>query len=187
MTDTRNVAVIVGSLRKGSFNRMAANALTEVAPSHFAFDHLDIGGLQLYNQDAEENPFEPWVTFRDNVRAADAVLFVSPEYNRSIPGALKNAIDVASRPAAKNAWKRKPAAIMTVSIGSAGGTASGLALRQTCMAVDIAVMPQPEAFIGHAGDLFGDDGALKKDDTREVFRKFMAAFATWIEAIRTRQ
>jgi chromate reductase, NAD(P)H dehydrogenase (quinone) len=187
MTNTRNVAVIVGSLRKESFNRMAANVLTGVAPSHLHFEMLDIGGLQLYNQDVEENPYAPWIAFRDKIRVSDAILFVSPEYNRSIPGALKNAIDVASRPSANNAWKRKPAAIMTVSIGSAGGTAAGLALRQACMAVDIAVMPQPEAFIGRAGDLFGDDGTLKKDDTREVFRKFMLAFSTWIEAIRSRE
>jgi chromate reductase len=186
MTDTRNVAVIVGSLRKGSFNRMAAKVLTEVAPSHLAFETLDIGGLQFYNQDAEENPYEPWVAFRDKVRAADAILFVSPEYNRSIPGALKNAIDVGSRPPPKNAWKGKPAAVMTVSIGTTGGMASNFALRQTCVAVDLAVMPQPEAYIGKAGDLFGDDGALKKDDTREFFRKFMAAFGSWIEAIHAR-
>ena len=186
MPDTRKVAVIVGSLRKGSFNRMAARALTEVAPEHLSFETIEIGGLQFYNQDSEDNPPEPWVMFRDKIRASDAILFVSPEYNRSMPATIKNAIDVGSRPPPKNAWKGKPAAIVTVSLGPIGGFGSNHALRQCCVAVDLACMPQPEAYIGHAPDLFGDDGALKKDDTREFFRKFMAAFAKWIEAARNR-
>jgi chromate reductase len=182
MPDQRKVAVIVGSLRKASLNKMTARALTEVAPAHLEFETIEIGGLQLYNQDAEENPPEPWVMFRDKIRASDAILFVSPEYNRSVPGALKNAIDVGSRPYVKNAWKGKPGAVVTVSPSSFGGMGSNHHIRQSLVAIDVACMPQPEAYIAHADKLFGADGALTADDTREFFRKFMNAFAAWIES-----
>ncbi|MEP6484844.1 MAG: NAD(P)H-dependent oxidoreductase [Rudaea sp.] len=177
----RKVAVLVGSLRKGSFNKMAARVLIDVAPPHLEFEILDLGGLQLYNQDMEENPPEPWLTFREKIRASDAVLFVSPEYNRSMPATIKNAIDVASRPYVKNAWKGKPGAVMTVSVSSFGGMGSNHHIRQSLVAIDVACMPQPEAYIAHADKLFSEDGRLK-DDTREFFRKFMNAFAAWIES-----
>ena len=186
MPDTRNVAVIVGSLRKGSYNRMTASVLQEVAPAHLKFETLDIGGLQLYNQDAEENPYEPWVHFRDKVKASDAILFVSPEYNRSIPAALKNAIDIGSRPPPKNVWRGKPCALATVSIGATGAMASALVIRQSLAAVGLACLPQPEVYIGKAADLFNENGELQKDDTREFLRKFMDAFGKWIETIRGR-
>ncbi len=183
MPQTRNVAVIVGSLRKGSYNKMAAKALQDVAPPNLNFETLDIGGLQFYNQDAEENPYEPWLRFRDKVNACDAILFVSPEYNRSIPAALKNAIDVGSRPPSKNAWRDKPCALVTVSIGATSAMAAAFAIRQTLVAVGLACLPQPEVYLGKAADLFDENGGLKKDDTREFLRKFMAAFAKWIETI----
>ncbi len=186
MPDTRNVAVIVGSLRKGSYNKMTAKVLQDVAPAHLTFETLDIGGLQLYNQDAEENPYEPWVHFRDKVKASDAILFVSPEYNRSIPAALKNAIDVGSRPPPKNAWRGKPCALATVSIGATAAMASALAIRQTLVAVGLACLPQPEVYLGKAADLFNENGELQKPDTREFLRKFMDAFGKWVETIRGR-
>ena len=184
MPQASNVAVIIGSLRKGSYNKMAAKALQELAPSHLTFETLDIGGLPFYNADAEENPYEPWVAFRDKVKASDAILFVSPEYNRSIPAALKNAIDVGSRPPPKNVWRGKPCALATVSTGATAAMASAFAIRQTLVAVGLACLPQPEVYIGKAADLFNENGELHRDDTREFLRKFMLAFAKWIETIR---
>lgn len=184
MPQTWKVAVIVGSLRKGSYNKMAAKVLQDVAPAHFTFETLDIGGLQLYNQDAEENPFEPWAHFREKVTASDAILFVSPEYNRSIPAALKNAIDVGSRPPPKNVWRSKPCALATVSTGATSAMAAAFAIRQTLVAVGLACLPQPEVYLGKAADLFNENGELQKDETREFLRKFMAAFEKWIETIR---
>jgi chromate reductase len=180
---TRNVAILVGSLRKGSYNKMAAKVLQDVAPSHLTFETLDIGGLPFYNQDAEENPYESWVHFREKVKASDAILFVSPEYNRSIPAVLKNAIDIGSRPPPKNVWRGKPCAVATVSIGATSAMASAFVIRQTLVAVGLACLPQPEVYLGKAADLFDENGALRKDDTREFLRKFMAAFGKWIETI----
>jgi len=129
MEDVRNVAVIVGSLRKDSINRKLANALIEVAPPSLKLQIVEIGELTLYNQDNDENPPAAWTAFRDRIRTADAVLFVTPEYNRSVPGVLKNAIDWASRPYGDSAWNGKPAAIMGASPGAM--TDRGLALNST--------------------------------------------------------
>jgi chromate reductase len=181
MPETRNVAVFVGSLRKGSYNRMAAHALQDVAPKHLAFEHIDIGSVALYNQDRDKNPDSSWVTLKQRIRAADAVLFVSPEYNRSVPGVLKNAIDAASRPYGDSAWQGKPAAVMTVSTSAIGGFGSNHHLRQSMVFLDMPCLQQPEAYIGHAAQLFDETGKLIKDDTREFFAKFMQAFADWIE------
>ena len=181
MPEARKVAVLVGSLRKGSYNRMAAHALQDVAPKHLAFEHIDIGSVALYNQDSDKNPDPSWVKLKERIRANDAVLFVTPEYNRSIPGVLKNAIDAASRPYGDNAWEGKPAAVMSVSIGAIGGFGSNHHLRQCMVFLDMPCMQQPEAYIGHAADLFDESGKLKKDETRKFFAKFMSTFAAWLE------
>lgn len=181
MPETRKVAVIVGSLRKGSYNRMAARALQELAPKHLTFDEPDIGAVAFYNQDGDANPDPSWIALKQRIRAADAVLFVTPEYNRSMPGVLKNAIDAASRPYGDSAWQGKPAAVMTVATGAIGGFGSNHHLRQSMVFLDMPCMPQPEAYIGNAAQLFDESGKLKKDDTREFFHKFIEAFATWIE------
>jgi chromate reductase, NAD(P)H dehydrogenase (quinone) len=184
MTTTRDVAVIVGSLRKGSFNRMAARALSAAAPPSLALDIVEIRELSHYDQDAEEHPPAPWVAFRDRIRRADAVLFVTPEYNRSVPGVLKNAIDVGSRPYGKSAWQGKPAAVVSVSPGAVGGFGANHHLRQSLVFLDMPCLQQPEMYIGHASKLFDKEGALVSDDTRELFGKFMTAFASWIDARR---
>jgi chromate reductase len=185
MSEQRDVAVIVGSLRKGSFNRMMAHALAEVAPESLRLEIVEIRDLALYDQDLEENPPAPWVTFRDRIRQADAVLFVTPEYNRSVPGALKNALDVGSRPYGKSAWQGKPAAVVSVSPGAIGGFGANHHLRQSLVFLDMPALQQPEAYIGHAANLFDAEGHLTNDGSREFLRKFMQAFASWIEKHRT--
>ncbi|HEX6643437.1 MAG TPA: NAD(P)H-dependent oxidoreductase [Gemmatimonadales bacterium] len=180
---THSVAIIVGSLRRESFNRKIARAFVELAPASLAFEFLEIGGLPLYDQDLEdaEKPPAPWRDFREQVRARDAVLVVSPEYNRSIPGVLKNAIDVGSRPKTQNAWSRKPGAVITVSNGGLGGLAANGHIRQALMAVNVPVMPYPEAYIGNAATLLGPDGRLVNESTRDFLRKFAEAFARWVD------
>ena len=179
---TRTVAVIVGSLRMESFNRKLANAVIAIAPESLRMTTVPIGDLPLYNQDLEtDDPPAQWTAFRDAVRGMDALLFVTPEYNRSIPGALKNAIDVGSRPSGKGVWSRKPAAVISVTPGALGAMAANHALRQTLMAVNVATMPGPEAYIAQAGTLFAPDGKLTNDATADFLGKFLQAFVQWIE------
>jgi chromate reductase len=179
---TRNVAVIVGSLRKESFNRKLANAVMAIAPDTLRMTIVPIGDLPLYNQDLEtENPPAQWAAFRDAIRGVDALLFVTPEYNRSIPGGLKNAIDVGSRPTGKGVWSHKPAGVISVTPGALGAMAANHALRQTLAGVTVATMPGPEAYIAQAGTLFDQDGKLTSDSTREFLGKFLQAYVQWIE------
>ena len=176
----KKIAVIVGSLRKGSYNRAMARALMKLAPALLELEMIEIGELLLYNQDLDEDPPAAWAAFRERIRTSDGVLFVTPEYNRSVPGVLKNAIDVGSRPYGKSAWAGKPAAIVSVSPGAIGGFGANHHLRQSLVFLDMPAMPQPEAYIGRAGELFNDAGDLANDATREFAAKFMAAFAVWI-------
>ena len=177
---TKKIAVIVGSLRKDSYNRKMAKALMALAPESLSLEILEIGGLQLYNQDLDETPPAEWTGFRDRLRGHDGVLFVTPEYNRSVPAALKNAIDVGSRPYGKSAWDGKPGAIVSVSPGAIGGFGANHHLRQSLVFLNVPAMPQPEAYIGDAAKLFDDAGDLANESTREFMRKFMAAFAAWV-------
>jgi chromate reductase, NAD(P)H dehydrogenase (quinone) len=184
MSTTRNVAVLVGSLRKGSYNRMMAHALAEFAPASLKLEIVEIGQLPLYNQDDDTgSPPAAWASFRQKVKGADAVLFVTPEYNRSVPGALKNAIDVGSRPYGQSVWDGKPGAVMSVSPGAVGGFGANHHLRQSFVFLNIPAMQQPEAYIGGAAELFDTSGRIKNDGTREFLRKFVASLAAWIEKI----
>lgn len=177
----KNISVIVGSLRKGSFNRMAAHALIELAPASLRCEIVEIGQLSLYNQDADDSPPSEWTAFRERIRPCNGVLFVTPEYNRSVPGVLKNAIDVGSRPYGKSAWQGKAAAIVSVSPGAIGAFGSNHHLRQSLVFLDMPCMQQPEAYVGQAAKLFDASGKLANDGTRDFFRKFMDAFAAWVE------
>ena len=180
---TRNVAVIVGSLRKGSYNRMMAHALAALAPPSLKLEIVEIGALPLYNQDDEATPPAPWTTFRERVKAADAVLFVTPEYNRSVPGVLKNAIDVGSRPYGQSAWNGKPTAVISVSPGALGGFGANHHLRQSLVFLNMPVLQQPEAYVGHVAGLLAEDGGPANEATQTFFTTFMTAFAAWIETI----
>ena len=179
---TRNVAVLVGSLRKDSFNRKMANALIALAPPGLSLKIVEFRDLPLFNADDEADPPPAVRDFKEAIAKSDAVLFVTPEYNRSVPGALKNAIDAASRPYGKSAWTGKPAGIVTVSTGAVGGFGANHHLRQSLVFLDMPAMPQPEAYVGNAAGLFGPDGAITNDKTREIMTKFMTAFARWIES-----
>jgi chromate reductase len=178
----RNVAVLVGSLRKESFTRKVANAIAQLATPALNLELIEIGALALYNADLDAgNPPGEWQRFRDRVRAADAVLFATPEYNRSVPGVLKNAIDVGSRPYGKSAWLGKPAAVVGVSPGAIGAFGANHHLRQSLVFLDMPCMPQPEMYIGRADKLFDKDGTLNDDGVRVLFRKFITAFDVWID------
>jgi chromate reductase, NAD(P)H dehydrogenase (quinone) len=179
----KHVAVFVGSLRKESLNRKTAQALTELAPESLQLEIVEIGQLPLYNQDDDVGTQpDAWTAFRQRVKAADAVLFVTPEYNRSVPAALKNALDVGSRPEGHNMWDGKPGAVVSVSPGRLGGFGANHHLRQSLVFLNMPAMPQPEAYTGGAAELFDAEGHLTNDDTQQFLRRFMAAFVEWIEA-----
>ena len=180
MDTVRDVAVLVGSLRKDSFNRKMAHALAEVAPASLKLEIVEIGNLPLYNQDTDASPPATWTTFRERIRRADAVLFVTPEYNRSVPAPLKNAIDVGSRPYGESAWNGKPGAVISVSPSAIGAFGANHHLRQSMVFLHVQMMQQPEAYIGGADKLFDASGKLTNDSTRQFVQKFMQAFADWI-------
>jgi len=181
MAQTYNVGVIVGSLRKESFNRKIAHAAMAVAPPSLACRFIEIGDLPLYNADLETDaPPAPWAAFRAAVRGVDALLFVTPEYNRSVPGVLKNAIDVGSRPAGKSAWSGKPCAVISVTQGMLGALGANHHLRQSFVFLNMPAMQQPEAYIGQVAPMFDDQGALTNTATRDFLTKYMDAFAKWI-------
>lgn len=181
MPAQRDIAVLVGSLRKDSYNRRAAEALARLAPPELRFRFIDIV-VSLYNQDLDTDaPPADWTRLRDDIRPADAVLFATPEYNRSVPGVLKNAIDVASRPYGKGAINGKPAAIVSVSPGAIGGFGANNHLRQSAVFLDMPMLQQPEMYIGAAADLFDEQGELKNEKTRTLFAKFATALAQWID------
>lgn len=180
---TRSVAVIVGSLRKESFNRKLAHALAALAPPSLKLQIVEIGELPLYNQDLEEHGATPpasWQAFRQAVKAADAVLFVTPEYNRSVPAVLKNAIDVGSRPYGQSAWDGKPGAVISLSPGAIGGFGANHHLRQSLVFLNVPVL-QREAYVGNAAKLFDEQGKLADESTKGFLEKYMQAFAAWVE------
>jgi chromate reductase, NAD(P)H dehydrogenase (quinone) len=183
MPETRNVAVVVGSLRKESFNRKAALAVAALAPASLKLDIVEIGDLPLYNQDLEDANAKPaaWLAFRDKIRTSNAVLFVTPEYNRSVPGPLKNAIDVGSRPYGQSVWSGKPCAVISVSPGALGAFGANHHIRQSFVFLDMPAMQQPEMYIGNAASLFDADGKLINDGTRQLLDKFITRFEKWVE------
>ncbi len=184
MATIHNVGVFVGSLRKDSFNRKMANALAALAPGSLKLSIVEIGHLPLYNQDDDANPSPVWVSFRQQVKAFDAVLFVTPEYNRSVPGVLKNALDGGSRPYGQNAWNGKPGAVVSVSVGAIGGFGANHHLRQSLVFLNVPAMPQPEAYTGNASDLFDAAGKISKEETVKFLKGYMQAFGEWIAANR---
>lgn len=173
------VGVLIGSLRRDSFSRKLAKALIARAPDALACQIIEIADLALYNEDLESSPPAPWVAFREAIRACDALLFVTPEYNRSLPGCLKNATDVGSRPEGKNAFSGLPAAIVSVSPYALGGFGANHALRQNFVYLDLAVMQQPEAYVGKVKEVMSADGTITSDETDAFLKKFMLAFERW--------
>src|SRR6201996_5537042 len=182
----RNIAVIVGSLRKESYSRKLAHALIGLARPALDMKIVEIADLALYNEDSEAAPPPAWITFRDAVRPVDGVLFVTPEYNRSVPGCLKNAIDIGSRPYGKSVWAGKPCAVISNSPGNIGGFGANHHLRQSLVFLDMPVLEQPEAYIAGSNKLVNDKGKIEDASKREYLQKILHAFAGWIEKTATR-
>ena len=183
MTAIRDIAVVVGSLRKESLNRKTANALIELAPAPLKLEIVEIGKLPLFDEDLEHNEPREWKEFRERIGRADGVMFVTPEYNRSVPGVLKNAIDVASRPYGRNQWDGKPGAVLSVSPSAIGGFGANHHLRQSLVFLNVPTMQQPETYANHAGTFFDDSGKLVNQKTREFFETILRTYAAWVETI----
>jgi chromate reductase, NAD(P)H dehydrogenase (quinone) len=182
MASKCDIAVVVGSLRKESFSRKTAKALIALAPDTIKLEIAEIGQLPLYNQDLDTaTPPAEWTAFRDRLRPVQGVIFVTPEYNRSVPGVLKNALDVGSRPYGKSVWDGKPAGIVSVSPGAIGAFGANHHLRQSLVFLNMPPLQMPEAYIGGADKLFDADGGLINDSTRDFLRKYMQAYGHWVE------
>jgi NAD(P)H-dependent FMN reductase/ketosteroid isomerase-like protein len=177
------VALLVGSLRKGSFTRKIANAAMALAPDALDCSIVEIGDLPLYNEDLDGAAPAAWSRFRSEIKACQAVLFLTPEYNRSIPGGLKNAIDVGSRPQDQSVFDGLPAGVISVTPYKMGAFGANHILRQSLVFLNMPVMQQPEAYVGGAGDLFDEAGKLKDRATIEFLRKFVDAFADWVATV----
>lgn len=178
---TYRIAVLVGSLRRESFNRQLAAALAKLAPRELEFVPVRIDDLPLYNQDDDASPAEPVRRMKTEIAAAQGVLFVTPEYNRSIPGVLKNAIDHGSRPYGQSVWGGKPAAVIGVSIGAIGTALAQQHLRNVLAYLDMPTLGQPEMFIQNKPGLFADNGEIGADDSKQLLQKFTERFAEWVK------
>lgn len=171
------VAVLIGSLRKESLTRKIANALVALSPEGLNLKIVEIGDLPFYNEDLEASAPAEWVRFRNAIRDVDGVIFTTPEYNRGLPAAIKNAIDVGSRPYGQSVFAKKPAAVISQSPGALGGFGANHQLRQSLVFLDMPVLQQPEAYLNHTGQYFDEKGELVKDDTRQLLQAILAAFA----------
>jgi chromate reductase len=176
-----SIAVVVGSLRRESFNKRLATAMERLAPEEFSFTHVRIDDLPLYNQDDDNNPAEPVRRLKAEITAADGVMFVTPEYNRSIPGVLKNALDHASRPYGKSVWKAKPAGVIGISPGAIGTAIAQQHLRTVLAYLDMPTLGQPEVFLQMKDDLFDEDGNVGPK-SRDFLQGWMDRFVEWVKA-----
>ncbi|GGP10878.1 NADPH-dependent FMN reductase [Oceanobacillus neutriphilus] len=176
------IAVLVGSLRKESFSKKIAKNVMSLFPNEFETEIIPIGDLPLYNQDFDDegNPPQQWKVFREKMKEFDAVLFVTPEYNRSIPGVLKNAIDIGSRPKPDSVWNNKPAAIISNSPGNLSGFGANHHLRQSIMCLNMPVVQQPEAYLANVAALFDDDGKINNDGTVQFLQLLVDTFVKLI-------
>lgn len=175
------VAVMVGSLRKESFNRKLANALEKMGGERFDMEFLEIGSLPLYNQDLESDFPQEATRIKDSIRDADAILFVTPEYNRSVPGVMKNAIDWASRPYGDSAFAGKPAAVCGTSPGAIGTACAQQDFRSMMGYLDVPLMGAPEVYLQFKDGMIDGNGNVTSDDTREFLQGFVDKFAAWVE------
>jgi chromate reductase, NAD(P)H dehydrogenase (quinone) len=181
MASPHNIAVIVGSIRKESFTLKIANALARLAPASLKLDVVTLHGLSFFNQDLEATPPADWLTFREKIQKSSAVLFVTPEYNRSIPGILKNAIDVASRPYGKSSFLGKPIGIVSNSPGPLGGVSAAKHLQNILPGISGPILGQPEIYLNAVGDAFDDKGQLTKEALQKVLQQYIDAFAAFVE------
>ena len=182
--DRYKIAILVGSLRSESINRKIARSICAMKHERLDCDMVSIGDLPLYNQEYDGNSPPEYQRFRDEIRGSDGVLFVTPEYNRGVPGVLKNAVDVGSRPYGESVWNQKPAAIVSASPGSIGGFGANHQLRQAAVFLNMPVMQHPEAYLGNVkDDSFDEDGCLKDGPLKEFVQKLADAFGDWVHLI----
>lgn len=175
----KKIAVLVGSLRKESFTRKIAKELAAMLPAGLQPEFVEIGDLPLYNEDMEAQTPEAWKKFRETMKTMDGFIFATPEYNRSVPAVLKNAVDVGSRPYGKSIWGGKPGAVISVSPGGIGGFGANHHLRQTLVCVDVYTMPQPEAYVSGVAGLLDKEGHVTNESTRGYLQSFADAFGAW--------
>jgi chromate reductase len=178
---THHIVTIVGSLRKESFSLKIANALARLAPPSLKLDVTTLHGISFFNQDLEANPPADWLAFREKLQKSHGVLFVTPEYNRAIPGVLKNAIDVGSRPYGKSSFLEKPTGIISNSPGPLGGVNAAKGLQNILPGICGTIMGQPETYLNNVGDAFNDKGELVKEALQKVLEQFLTAFAAFVE------
>ncbi|HEX3972676.1 MAG TPA: NAD(P)H-dependent oxidoreductase [Stellaceae bacterium] len=184
--NAKDIAVLVGSLRKESTSRKTALALAALAPDDLRLDLVATGHLPFYDQDFDADAAsapDSYRAFRERIARADGVLFVTPEYNRSYPAHLKNAIDIGTRPYGKNVWSGKPAGVVSVSMGAMGGFGANQALRQQLANVNMSVLQQPEVYIGGADKIFDSDGGVTIEATEAFLRSYLASFASWSDRL----
>lgn len=174
------IGVFVGSLRKDSYNKKLAHALIELAPKSLDLEIIEIGNLPFFNQDDEPNPPKSWVKFREILKSLDGFIIVTPEYNRSVPAVLKNALDVGSRPYGQNLWDM-PCAVVSSSIGATGAFGANHHLRQSLVFLNAPCMNQPEVYLSYVNKYFDDAGNINNEDTKKFLANFMEAFAHWVE------
>lgn len=174
------IGILVGSLRKDSFSRKVAMTLIQLAPTLLDLEIIEIADLPLFNQDLEATPPNAWIEFRKKLMTIDGFLLVTPEYNRSVPAALKNALDVGSRPYGQNLWNNKPCAIASVSLGAIGGFGANHHLRQSLVFLNAPCMQQPEMYLSYVDKLFDEKGQLNNEGTKTFLGNFMQAFAQWV-------
>lgn len=179
----RDIAVLVGSLRAGSLSRMAARALAGLVDDRLRLELVELGDLPMYNQDLDSDPPPSWTAFRQRIKLADGVLFVTPEYNRTMPAVLKNAIDIGSRPYGASVWDGKPGAVASISPGAIGGFGANHNVRQAVVFLNVPMMQAPEAYWGGAGDYFDEQGRLHNEATRKVMERFIHAYADWVDRL----
>jgi chromate reductase len=181
MATPHTIAVIVGSLRKESFTRKIANALVKLAPDTLKLDVVGLHDISFFNQDLEAAPPADWLAFREKLQKSNGVLFVTPEYNRAIPGVLKNAIDVGSRPYGKSSFNGKPTGIISNSPGPLGGVSAAKTLQNILPGISGPIMQQPEIYLNGVGDAFDDKGELIKESLRTVLKQYIDAYAAFVE------
>ena len=183
---TYQISVIVGSLRKNSFNQRLAHAVIKLAPEHFKFHFVEIGDLPLFNQDDDEHQSAAVLRMKREIEKSDGVLFVTPEYNRSIPGVLKNALDHGSRPSSKNSWNKKPAGVMGISPGSIGTSMAQQHLRNILASLNMPTLAQPEAFLVMNDHFFNVDGQFS-DRTAPFLKIWVEEFVNWVQSFSTKE
>lgn len=179
----KKIAVLVGSLRKDSFNKKIAQNLVELFPAEYQPEFISLQDLPMYNQDLddENQPPQAWTTFREKMKEMDAVMFVTPEYNRSVPAVIKNAIDVGSRPYGESVWDKKPAAVITVSPGAIGGFGANHHLRQSLVFLNMPTLQQPEAYIGNVMNILNEEGRVTDEGTVAFLQSIVDGFVDLIK------